>query len=303
VASHRAEIPQRIYYELPTRAPVADVVASLQSINALLQEIGPILEGCVAGLKIEGIEVSLEEISEGSLKEIVWATIFLTFQEDLQMEVPGIVEQLTGYHVSDKYDTVVTVAFCLLLFYGADFLYHQLKGALPSKKVKAQLDGLIADAAAEMNVPEDKLRALLKEKYAKGKIARLMQAAHGFFTPSKHQQNAPIMIGGRKIDRETVEEVPGEIRLIQRAPDTISHTFRDTAIELHAQDLDRPKQGWAAIVPEISKDRVKLEIYPPVTPDQIYTRPSVRGDVIAVYKRQSDDSYKPSALHLIRLSE
>lgn len=303
MAAHRAEIPQSIYYDLPVRAPVADVVASLQSINILFQEIGPILEGCIDGLKIERIEVSVEEVSEGSLKEIVWAAIFLTFQEDLKMEVPKLVEQLTGYHVSDQYDTIVTVLFCLVLFYGADFLYHQLRGALPSKRIKAQLDGLIADAATEMNVSEDKLRSLLTERYAKGKIAQLMQAAHSFFTPSKHQQNAPVAIGRRSIDRETVAEVPGEVRLIQKAPDTISHTFRDTEIELHAQDIDRPKKGWAAVAPEIAKDRVRLEIYPPVTPDQIYTRASVRGDVIAVYKRQSDDSYKPSVLHLIRLSD
>lgn len=303
MAVHRTEIPQRFFYDLPTRAPIADVITSLQSINMLTQEIGPFLEGCVDGLRIERIEVSVEEVSEGSLKEIVWATIFLTFQEDLKKEVPPLIEQLTGYHVTEKYDTLVTVIFCLVLFYGTDFLYHQIRGALPAKKIKAQLDGLVHDTSVGLGVSEDKVRALLKEKYAKGKIARLVQAAHGFFAPSKHQQNGPVTIGSRTIDRETVAEVPGEIRLIPKGADSISNTFGNTEIELHAQDVDRPKRGWAAVAPEVSKERLRLEIYPPVTPDQIYTRTRVRGDVIAVYKRQSDDTYKPVALHLIRLSD
>jgi hypothetical protein len=52
-------------------------------------------------------------------------------------------------------------------------------------------------------------------------------------------------------------------------------------------------------VPSVYDKRLPLKIYPPVRPEQIYTKAAITGDVVAVYKRQGDDTYKPAAFHLI----
>jgi hypothetical protein len=100
-------VPHRILYEISDAAPVADVIESLLGAEALLQEIGPLLEGCIPGLHVEKIQVSVRSISQESpLKEIFWAALFITFQKDLEADVPKIVEDIFGVHVPDQYDTI-----------------------------------------------------------------------------------------------------------------------------------------------------------------------------------------------------
>lgn len=295
-------VPHQITYDVPAAVTVAEVVESLLGAEALLREIAPLLEGCIPGLHVEKIDVSVRSISQESpLKEIFWGALFLTFQKDLEADVPKIIEDLFGVQVPDHYDTIVTLAFCLLLFYGADFLYHQIHKVAQSFRIRKQLDSLISEISRDCSIPEEKIKTLLEDRYSKKRIKSIANASVRVFLPSKNQMNAPLLIGNRHIERETVAEFPGEARIVELEEEETSRQLQGVEIELHAQDIDRSKQGWAAVIPSVTKRRLRMELYPPIKPEQIYTRPKVKGDVVVVSRRTPQGTMEPYMFHLLRV--
>jgi hypothetical protein len=124
-----------------------------------------------------------------------------------------------------------------------------------------------------------------------------------FFRPSKSQGSVPIKVGERKFGKEVISEVPSDVTIAEFEDEEPSEEIKNVEIELHAQDIDRSKQGWAGVVPAVSKKRLRMEIYPTIKPEQIYTRPRVRGDVIVVSKRNEDGELEPYMFHLMKLAD
>ena len=96
-----------------------------------------------------------------------------------------------------------------------------------------------------------------------------------------------------------VSVVPTEAQLESAEVPEIARPYQDVLIELHAQDVDRTKTGWAAVVPEVSPRRLRMEIFPPLKPEQIYTKQKIRGDIMLVSQKRSDGTYHPHMLHLL----
>jgi len=232
---------------------------------------------------------------------VFWGILLVTFQRDLVEEVPALVEKLTGVPVSDQYDTLVTVLVMLLLFYGADYAYRRITANTSSAKIKGMFDGLVADTARLTNKSEDQVRAVLEEKYGKTKIKRLASAAAKFFSPAKHEKSVRVIAGPIEVPYDVVEEIPtvGEIEEI-KAEET-STPYPNVEIELHAQDMDKRKAGWAGVVPSVSSERMRMHVYPTIQPEEIYLKQRLRGDVIVMAKKQADGSYKPYLFHLVKL--
>lgn len=297
-------VPHRVVYQTEDPIPVSEVVQSLIANERLLQELKPFLEACVPGLVIEVIRVTVRDISQASpLREILIATMLVTFQQDLAKEVPQLVEKLFGLPVTDQYDSLVTVVFCALVLYGIDFVYKKINKVTESNKIARQLDGLIRDVAADTGVSEDRIRKIIQEKYAKNKLNMLARSALQFFMPSRRHRNAPVLVGERKISSDIIAEIPSEAQIEDFQDDEASEILENVEIELHAQDVDRTKTGWAGVVPSISKRRMRMEVYPPVRPQDIYTKERIRGDVIVVSKRKDSGEFEPTVIHLIRVRD
>ena len=145
--------------------------------------------------------------------------------------------------------------------------------------------------------------ALLDSRYGKTRGRNIADAAIKFFAPSRRQANVPVSIGPRHYDFPTVAAIPTELDIAEADTAKSSEQMEGVEIELHAQDIDRPKQGWAAVIPSVSKDRLRMELYPPITPEQIYTRSRIKGDVVVIYEKQRSGDMKPRLFHLVRLRD
>jgi hypothetical protein len=111
-------VPHQIIYHTTDSVPVSDVVEAILGAERVLLDIGPVLEGFFPDLTVT-TRIYVREIAEGdSLKEVLWVALFVAFQGDLEKEMPPLVDHILGTHLSGRYNTVVTVLFCLLLFYG-----------------------------------------------------------------------------------------------------------------------------------------------------------------------------------------
>lgn len=294
--------PYQVIYQTTSLVPILDVIDSLEGNLALVKETSDLLESCVDGLKIHDINLVVAEISDGSLKEIMFATLFLTYQSELTQEVPGMIEKLLGVDIPDSYDSMVTVATMVLLYYTVDFVFRRVNHAVSSVESRSQLDALISDLSNTCNVPEEKIRKTLAERYKTGRLRAIAGAAAKFFRPSKNQDNAPIRMGRRIIPREVAREMPFTFSKRVLRGET-NRMLENVKINLVAHDLHRTKQGWSGIIEGLSPERKPLYVFPPVRPEQIFTRTSVVGDVIAIMARDDNGEYQPAVYHLIRVEE
>jgi hypothetical protein len=293
-------LPHEVIYEVERPVPIADVVASLLGTEQLLREMALLLEDCIPGLTVERIRVSVRHLSQESpFRQAFLVALLLVFQPELEKAVPIIAEQLLGMKVPAHYNTVLTLCFCMLLFYGAEAIYSQVSKKGHSKRLREQFDSIAKELAGESGIAEERIKKILEAKYGKSRLRILAQSAIGFFSPSKHQDNAPIVIGRRRIDRETVAEVPSDIEIEGSDVREVARQFKDIAIELHAQDVDNVKRGWAGVAHEISPKRLRIELEPPIKPEQIYRKSKIRGDVMLVSRKRPDGSFHPAVLHLL----
>src|SRR5271165_6186118 len=96
-AEMEVSFPQVVIFTTEGRVSVADVAHSLLANEELVLHVGKILEFCIPGLTVEKVNVVFTSASTNSpLKEILGTDIYLTFQDELKGEVPGLIESLTG---------------------------------------------------------------------------------------------------------------------------------------------------------------------------------------------------------------
>lgn len=296
-------VPHEIVYQTPASVSIPDAVEALLGAERVLLDIGPTLESLFPGLEVN-TKLYLKELSEGSLKEVIWAALFIAFQKDLEKEVPPFVDSLLGTEFAGKYDTLITVMFCLLLFYGADYIYRQVSKTPGNAVIKEKLDGVITDVSREFNLSETKVRDVLKERYDNPpRVKLLAKAVIRVFTPSKKQNNAEMTIGDWRIEPRLIAEVPSDAQILEAEDPDSTMPVENVRIELHAQDLDRAKVGWAAVIPELSENRLRMKIFPPIKPEDIYTKQEVYGDVVLVSRPVETGKMEPYMFHLVRLRE
>lgn len=297
-------VPHRIVYRIERPASVDDVVSALVASEIILRESVPFLAECVDGVTVERIRISVSRISQESpLIFGLLAAIVTVFQKDMEKSVPIIVENFFGAKLPQEYTAPLTIAFCVLLVYGIDSIRNQISKKAFSKRIHGHMDGLVKELSAECGVSEEKIKKIVEKRYGKSRIRILSQAAIDFFKPSKNENNAPVMIGPNEFDSEIVSCVPTEAEIESANVPEIARPLNDVLIDIRAQDTDRSKQGWAGIIPSVSQNRLKMEIFPPITPDKVYTKQRLRGDVMLVSKKKNDGTFKPYMFHLMNIRE
>ncbi len=201
---------------------------------------------------------------------------------------------------SEKYDTIITLAVLLVLIYGMDVVAAYFKGVLGKPKIQRQLDGLIKDVAGDLEKSEEAIRKALKDRYAEGRFRQMMKTVWRFFAPSRKENNAPVVVGNRRIEREVISELPTDVEIAEPEEEETTRSYENVEIEIHAQDLDKGKHGWAGIPKGLANRRIRMEIYPPIKPDDVWMQEKIRGDILLVLRRKGDE-LEPYLMHLIRL--
>lgn len=298
------EVPFRVDYEVKGVTPIEDVIESLISIKVLIEEGGYNLPHFVPGLMVEKVQVNVSQITQESpLRELLLVGMFLAFQKNLESEAPKMFETITGTHVPDEFKTILTLSVLIAIFYGAAYVKDLVSAGVRDTRIKRQLGNMITDLAGRTGKSEDEIRKFLDERYKpKGRAKTLAAAAFGFFKPSKTQANAPIRVNDKTIESEVLSDLPANYSYEQIMDAETATPFQRVELELHAQDRDRENSGWAAIPKGISEKRVRMRLMDGVTPDQLWGRNAVRGDIVVRYKRTGTDM-TPVEIHLTRIHD
>lgn len=295
----RHETRFAVRYITDDPVPIRDIIASLQGADAAIREAGRLLPLLVDGIKVDKVEIKVREVAQESpLREIFVVALFLAFQQDLEEEVPQLITDMSGVIIPDRFDTVVTVLAMIVVFYGAGALKDLVFGKGEDGAAKAQLDGLINELAPQVGKSEKQIRDVLEERYSERTLwKRLANTTSRFFAPSKQQNSAPIEINGRQITRQTVQDVPAEFLVEDAAEDRPSRLFANAQIELRAEDKDHTGRGWAAVVPKVSDQRLRMKLMEDVSAGDLWGRNTVVGDITVVYDRLGSEIV-PKEIHL-----
>jgi hypothetical protein len=112
-----------------------------------------------------------------------------------------------------------------------------------------------------------------------------------------------MMIGDQRIEPTLIAEVPSDAQILEIDESPSTEPIENVRIGLRAQDMDRAKSGWAASIPKISGTRLRMQIYPPLKPEDIYTKKTILGDIILVSRRNDAGSMEPYMFHLVRADD
>lgn len=292
-------LPHRVEYYVERPVPIQDVIGTLQAQQRIVSDLGHLLEGVVDGIRVDRIELRVRSIEVSSLKEAFFVALLLTYQSDLQTEIPAVIERWTGLSIDERYDTLVTVGVIFLLFYGVDYAYRKFTDQLGSERIRKALDDATAELARMSGKSESEVRKIL-EKYLKkkGRTRELAKAAIKFFRPSRNQNNEPIAVGNKRIESEIVREVPNQVDLSALDKEDTTMPLYGTRIEIRAKDHDHDGSGWGGIVEVISSERKPVRLYPNVSKDFLWERDTVWADIMVTY-RWFPDGPRPIRYHIM----
>lgn len=295
-------LPFSITYETEGTTPVADIVVALQATDVLVKDAVSLLPSLFEGLHVEDCSLNVRSLTQESpLRELFIISVFLAFQEDLEREVPALLENMLDVTVSDKYETLVTVAFLALAFYGAGMLIDAVKKAFTDSLPRQKYEELVHVLASETGKPAGDIRQIIEAQFSQPAPARrLAKAAKSLFLPSQSDNNAPATIDRDTIPSETIREIPYPGDSDQRADFDRYQPESAVTLEIHAQDKDRSATGWAAIATGISDKRLKLRLVDPIEPSSLWGRDHIVADVVIVLKLTSE-GYTPAEIQITNI--
>ncbi|MFZ1469019.1 MAG: hypothetical protein WAT09_08565 [Paracoccaceae bacterium] len=295
-------VPFSVSYQTVGLTPISDVIDALKATDALMQEAVSLLPSLIHGLRVEGSSLNVRRISQESpLKEIFGVALFLAFQDDLEAEVPPLLEDILNISISDRYDTIVTVVFLMVVFYGASFAKDAALKMVSDHKVGQKLDEMVWIVSQQTGKADAEIRAILDSKFGKhSSVKKWVSNALTFFVPSKKAENAPVMVDRDELSRDLVRDVPSPVPAERVADYDRYQAMSGVEIEIHAMDKDKSATGWAAVVPSVSDRRLKMKVVDPLSPSDLFGQSSVVGDIVVISKLTAD-GFVPNEIHLTAL--
>lgn len=293
-------LPHSVTYEFDGKATVQDVASSLLAQERLVKDALLVLEGCIDGLSIDSIRITLNSVvQESPLKEALAAAVVLTFQHDIEKGVDSLVHAISGQHIAPEYAGLVTVLVMIVAIYGASAFFEKVMHKKP-RELEDEREQLIVVAGDYYNLPPDRVREQLDAKLGGARKRSVIKSSIDFFAPAKTNQaraitseNAPRA----EISQKAIASVPSELDLAQVEPETDSYLAENVVIKFRRHDRDKTK-SWAATIDEISDERKPLHIDPTIDPNSLFTKAAVRGDVLVTTLRNPDGDYVPSLYYL-----
>lgn len=299
----REDLPFEIMYKTVGRTSVSDLILALQATETVLNDAIGLIPSFIDGLEIQDASISVRIIrQESPLRELFLVSMFLVYQDELEAVVPPLVKNSLRLSISEKYDTLITVAFLTVVFYGAGMAVDVVKKTSADSLPRQKFEELINVLAVEVGKPADEIRKIIESKFLKPSAAkRLIRSAKDVFAPSKKDQNAPVVFDRDLISSDLVREIPYAGDADKERDFDRYRPYTGVDLEIHAQDRDRASTGWAEIADGVSKRRLKLKVLDPVSPADLWGQDRVNADIVVVSKLTSE-GYIPSEIHLSRIN-
>lgn len=302
--------PHEIVFSNKEKILVGDVALSLIANEQIVHIVGKVLELCFDGLTVEKVNVEFRSASVNSpLKEALAAGILLTYQDDLKREVPKMIEAITGRHIDPNYTTIVTVVFLVIVIYGIEKAWDIFKNSNKEKTKEAipqsiynNYGTLIQNAGDLLQIPPAELDRAVRMATPPKQEKALARSVLSFIQPAKRERGASIAGAGMIIDAATIEDAPSPLDIaLDSEDDETQNPFERREVIIHATDIDHNASGWAGHIPGVWEKRLRMKLFPAISPGQLFGKEKITADIIVVAKRDSEGHYVPYLFHVVRV--
>ncbi len=299
-----------IEYDVDAPVAVEDLIKSLEANAKLLHRSADLLADLFPGLKFEPKQISVVRLSQESpLTELFAYATVMAYQKELEKEVPHLIEQLTGIHVSGDYSTLVTVVVMLIAVHGIAKAFDALFPGRDKTAITETHESLVQKVATMTGVAASRIRDALNVLFTGRQHRGTILASQKVFAPARGQVRASI----RTRETHDILVPPEAVSLAQSAagipyegspadetPKTAAEFHRNVKIILHAMDKDRKKLGWAGHVPSVFDDRIPMHLEKSQNPETIFGKSEITGDILLTREEDENGDMQPKEFLLVQ---
>ncbi|MES9879514.1 MAG: hypothetical protein ABW185_01375 [Sedimenticola sp.] len=296
-------IHQQIYYSNKELVPIREVAESLLALEAVIRQSPDVLETIFPGTKIDAVEIFINELRSDSIWEDVVIKFVFGSQEKFDQFVSSLREKVGMDNIMNNPQLLSSIILVMLLTGGAYYLGKD-KSATPQQKatIEANNNTIINIGAGMLELEAEEFKALIggaikdKDKLAKNAI-RVIK-------PAKLDPNASITFNDNKllrIESKTVEAMPRYVS--EPEQEEFIEDFEVIDLEVRATDLDSTKRGWAVVIPDFGKKRVRLQLDPTVSPEEVLEHRKFKGKVTIIFGHDKEYNKIPKLVFLRAINE
>lgn len=291
-------VHQQIYYSNKELVPIKDVAESLLALEAIIRQSPDVLEAMFPGTKIQSVEVYINELKSDSIWEDVVVKFIFGNQKKFDEFIASVRERIGMDNIMNNPQLLSSIILVMILSGGAYYLGKD-KSATPEQKatIEANNNTIIQIGAGMVDLSAEDFKAIIdsaikdKEKLAKNAIKVV--------NPAKRDPEASITFNDNKelrIQNESVKAMP---RFVQEPEDEeYIEDYNNIDLEIRAIDLDSTKRGWAVVVPDLHKRRVRLQLDPTVSPEDLLDKRKVNANVTVIFGHDKEYNKIPKLVFL-----
>jgi uncharacterized protein (UPF0333 family) len=291
-------VHQQIYYSNKELVPIKDVAESLLALEAIIRQSPDILEAMFPGTKIQSVEIYINELKSDSIWEDVVVKFIFGNQQKFDEFIVSARERIGMDNIMNNPQLLSTIILVMILSGGAYYLGKD-KSATPQQKatIEANNNTIIQIGAGMVELSSEDFKAII-ESAIKDKD-KLSKNAIKVVNPAARDPEASITFNGNeelRIENQSVKAMP---RFVQEPEDEeYIEDYKNIELEIRAIDLDSTKRGWAVVVPDLHKRRVRLQLDPSVNPEDLLDKRKVNADVTVIFGHDKEYNKIPKLVFL-----
>lgn len=291
-------VHQQIYYSNKELVPIRDVAESLLALEAIIRQSPDVLEAMFPGTKIQSVEIYINELKSDSIWEDVIVKFIFGNQQKFDEFIANMRERIGMDNIMNNPQLLSSIILVMILSGGAYYLGKD-KSATPEQKatIEANNNTIIQIGAGMVELDAEDFKAIIdsaikdKDKLAKNAIKVV--------SPAKRDPEASITFNDNeelRIQNQSVKAMP---RFIQEPEDEeYIEDYKNIELEIRAIDLDSTKRGWAVVVPELHKKRVRLQLDPTIDPEDLLDKRKINANVTVIFVHDKDYNKIPKLVFL-----
>lgn len=295
-------VPSQVVYDFDGRASVTEVSKALIAQERLLREALLVVQQIYPNFELTKVDVAVRLVSHASpFKTYLAAFVAGMYSTPLGEDMPDILEFMTNgaIDVSDKYDSFVSIIVLLLAIHFADKVRMRFFPSDEERVLQIEKERLLVAAADGAHVSRGAMKEAV-EHVANKRPGVIAKAAIDFLTPAKRHHARSITVGPETVGKAAIEALPSDAEMAMYQPPTQTDELERTPVKFYAHDLERPKK-WAAVIEEISPQRLPLHLAPHIKPEPLFARRQVLADAIISSVRNDEGDYIPSLAILTKV--
>lgn len=284
-----------LYYSNHDPVPIADIIESLRGVESLIK-MSPRALSALTGVDIQRVEVFVQHLESGSLREEILIRFFFGSKEALLQ----FVDKVRGTMGENAVRNIVIGAVLASMFYYAAGLLADSSGgsttAIHDNKVT-----IINIGAGEVQMTPESFKAVVEAAVSDKK--ELAASAVSILKPIRSDSQASLTFDDNKnfvVPPEVSQEVPTKVQL---KPDTKVETELKAELRIRNSNRDSTKSGWQARIPHrFGQNKITLKLADGIDPEDLAGKSQIVGDVNIHYRVNSTTrQYEPTHMELIRL--